>query len=115
MLRYVSSSSSCLVLSCLADRYEEENATLKNHNDLPAWSFASVEALGEGDVRLCGCTNHTDPCNQESCTGGSTQNHHDVSLQGYRGKPVYLLRPTLVYKPKDFESGLVAPFLYAVG
>jgi hypothetical protein len=104
-----------LVLSCLADRYEEENATLKNHNDLPAWSFASVEALGEGDVRLCGCTNHTDLCNQESCTGGSTQNHHDVSLQGYRGKPVYLLRPTLVYKPKDFESGLVAPFLYAVG
>eukprot|EP01043_Picozoa_sp_COSAG02_P056359 COSAG02_NODE_6673_length_3424_cov_4.259994_1_plen_564_part_00 len=70
--------------------YEEENATLKNHIDLPAWSFASVEALGEGDVRLCGCTNHSAPCNSENCTGGSTQNHHDIALQGYRGKPVYM-------------------------
>jgi len=34
--------------------YEEMNVTNKNHFDLPAWSFASVEALGEGDARLCG-------------------------------------------------------------
>ena len=32
--------------------YEEMNVTNKNHFDLPAWSFASVEALGEGSVYM---------------------------------------------------------------
>ena len=66
--------------------YEEMNATTKNHFDLPAWSFAAVEALGEGDARLCGGTH---PKNV-TCNASGVQNHHDVSLQGYRGKPVYM-------------------------
>jgi hypothetical protein len=71
--------------------YEEENVTLVNHFDLPAWTFGSVEALGAGDARLCGDSHFHGPTNKsKSCNGGSTQNHHDVSLQGYRGKPVYM-------------------------
>lgn len=66
--------------------YEEMNATVKNHFDLDEWTFASVEALGDGDARLCGGTHRRNI----SCVGGSTQNHHDISLQGYRGKPVYM-------------------------
>ena len=62
------------------------NATVKNHFDLPGWTFASVEALGDGDARLCGGTYRQNT----TCIGGSTQNHHDISLQGYRGKPVYM-------------------------
>ena len=63
------------------------NVTVKNHFDLPEWTFASVEALGDGDARLCGGKYKENM----TCAGGrSTQNHHDVSLQGYRGKPVYM-------------------------
>ena len=50
------------------------------------WTFASVEALGDGDARLCNGHYRENM----TCIGGSTQNHHDISLQGYKGKPVYM-------------------------
>ena len=59
--------------------YEEENCTTKNHFALPEWGFASVEALGDEAT-----------ANWTRGGGYSTQNHHDVSLQGYRGKPVLM-------------------------
>lgn len=68
--------------------YEEENATLKNHFDLPAWDFASVEALGDGDARLCGGAYRQNL----TCDVSGVQNHHDVSLQGYRGKVRRVIR-----------------------
>ena len=66
--------------------YEAMNVTVSNHFDLPGWTFASVEALGDGDARLCGGKYKQNM----SCIGGSTQQHHDVCLQGYKGKPVYM-------------------------
>merc|ERR1740117_659204 len=66
--------------------YEEMNVTTKNHFSLPAWDFASVEALGQGDARLCGGAYQQ----KLVCNVSGTQQHHDVSLQGYRGKPVYM-------------------------
>ena len=47
-----------------------------------------VEALGEGDPRLCGGAFHGPSYPNSTCHGGSTKNHHDVSLQGH-----LLLRP----------------------
>lgn len=73
-----------------ATTYEEENVTLTNHFDLPSWTFASVEALGAGDPRLCGGKFNGPAYPNSTCHGGSTKNHHDVSLQGYRGKPVFM-------------------------
>ena len=100
-----------------ATTYEEENVTLTNHFDLPAWTFASVrtqinrsfhclplivqsidketssskqvEALGEGDPRLCGGAFRGPGYPNSTCHGGSTKNHHDVSLQGHFLRPVF--------------------------
>ena len=69
-----------------ATTYEAENVTQANHFDLAHWTFASVEALGDGDARLCGGTYKQNT----TCNVSGVQNHHDVSLQGYRGKPVYM-------------------------
>jgi hypothetical protein len=69
--------------------YEAENVTMSNQFGRKEWSFASVEALGATCVPKSG-----DP--GEKChpyltdSGASTQNHHDVSLQGFVGKPVYM-------------------------
>lgn len=69
--------------------YEAENVTKSNQFARNAWSFASVEALGASCV-----PKHDQP--GETChpylkeSGASTQNHHDISLQGFAGKPVYM-------------------------
>ena len=67
--------------------YEEENVTISNNFRLPEWTFASVEALGSSCVA---------PSDRPGCHGykpgpyAAVQNHHDVSLQAYAGKPVYM-------------------------
>ena len=66
---------------------QAENVTVSNHFDLPAWTFASVEALGDGDARLCGGKFRQNA----TCVGGSTQNHHSVTLDAFKGKPVHRL------------------------
>jgi hypothetical protein len=69
--------------------YEAENVTESNQFGREHWGFASVEALGASCVPKRG--HPGEECHPYLTeAGASTQNHHDVSLQGFVGKPVYM-------------------------